>query len=112
MTKPATTITSREFDRATESAKRAAMRGPVFITEHEHPAHVLLSLDDYEQLTEGTPGFADPPRTADAPLSANGPSLFDLLCQKGGFDLTDEIANIDLEIPPRTEIPGEPMAFD
>ncbi|MBC5765470.1 type II toxin-antitoxin system Phd/YefM family antitoxin [Ramlibacter albus] len=43
-------ISSREFNQDTSSAKRAAAKGPVFITDRGRPAHVLLSIEDYEQL--------------------------------------------------------------
>ena len=47
----AKTITSREFNQDTAGAKRAAMEGPVFITDRGQPAHVLLSIDDYRRLS-------------------------------------------------------------
>lgn len=47
-----TTISSREFAHDTSGAKRAALSGPVFITEQGRPAHVLLSIEEYQ-------GFAD-----------------------------------------------------
>lgn len=28
------------------------MKGPVFITDRGHPAHVLLAIEDYEKLTK------------------------------------------------------------
>lgn len=46
----ATKMTSREFSQDTGRAKRAAERGPVFITDRGHPAHVLLTFDAYERL--------------------------------------------------------------
>ncbi len=45
-----TTLTSREFNQDTSRAKKAAARGPVFITDRGKPAHVLLSIDDYHRL--------------------------------------------------------------
>ena len=47
-----TTVTSREFNQDVSKIKRAAMNGPVFITDRGHPAHVLLSIEDYQKLTE------------------------------------------------------------
>lgn len=32
-------------------AKRAAMDGPVFITDRGEPAHVLLTIEEYRKLT-------------------------------------------------------------
>lgn len=48
-----TTISSREFDHDTSGAKRAALSGPVFITDRGRPAHVLLSIEDYHRLAGG-----------------------------------------------------------
>ena len=50
----AMTITSREFNQDTSRAKRAAERGPVFITDRGRPSHVLLTVHQYEKmLTKG-----------------------------------------------------------
>lgn len=46
----ATQISSREFNQDTSGAKKAAERGPVYITDRGRPAHVLLTFDAYEQL--------------------------------------------------------------
>lgn len=46
-----TTISSREFNQDTSGAKKAASKGPVFITDRGKPAHVLLSIEDYQKLT-------------------------------------------------------------
>ena len=46
-----TTLTSREFNQDTSRAKKAARRGPVFITDRGRPAHVLLTIEDYRRLT-------------------------------------------------------------
>jgi len=70
-----TTLSSREFNQDTGRAKKAAAQGPVFITDRGKPAHVLLSIGEYQRLA-GTrrkiadalamPGIADiefdPPR--------------------------------------------------
>ena len=45
-----TTLSSREFNQGTSEAKRATRHGPVFITDRGRPAHVLLSIDDYNRL--------------------------------------------------------------
>ena len=45
-----TTLSSREFNQDTGRAKRAARKGPVFITDRGQPAHVLLSIKDYQQI--------------------------------------------------------------
>jgi prevent-host-death family protein len=46
-----TTLTSREFNQDTSGAKKAARKGPVFITDRGRPAHVLLTIEDYQRLT-------------------------------------------------------------
>jgi prevent-host-death family protein len=73
-----TTLSSREFNQDTSRAKKAAAEGPVFITDRGKPAHVLLSIEEYQRLTGKRRNIAD--------LLAM-PSLTD----------------IELEIPPRTE---------
>lgn len=45
-----TTLSSREFNQDTSRAKKAAAKGPVFITDRGEPAHVLLSIDEYRAL--------------------------------------------------------------
>ena len=44
-----TTMTSREFNQDTGGAKKKARQGPVFITDRGKPAHVLLSIEEYEK---------------------------------------------------------------
>ena len=46
-----TTSSSREFNQDTSGAKKATRQGPVFITDRGKPAHVLLSIEDYQKLT-------------------------------------------------------------
>jgi len=45
------TISSREFNQDTSGAKKASRNGPVIITDRGRPAHVLLSIEDYEKLS-------------------------------------------------------------
>lgn len=47
-----TVMTSREFNQDTAKAKRAAAKGPVFITDRGRPSHVLLSKEEYDRLEE------------------------------------------------------------
>lgn len=54
-----TTFSSRQFNQDTNKARKAAMAGPVFITDHGHPAHVLLTYDEYKKLTSGRTKIAD-----------------------------------------------------
>jgi len=79
-----TTLSSREFNQDTGRAKKAAAQGPVFITDRGKPAHVLLSIKEYQRLA-GThrkiadalamPGIADvefdPPRVTIESRSAD-----------------------------------------
>jgi prevent-host-death family protein len=78
------TITSRQFNQDTSSAKKAARRGPVFITDRGRPAHVLMTIEDYHRLAGDTaslatalaqPGEADfefnPPRLGSIVKSAD-----------------------------------------
>jgi prevent-host-death family protein len=46
-----TTLSSREFNQDTGRAKKAAKRGPVFITDRGRPAHVLLTIEEYEKIS-------------------------------------------------------------
>jgi hypothetical protein len=48
-----TTMTSRESNQDTSRAKKAAARGPVFITDRGRPAHVLLNIEAYQRLAGG-----------------------------------------------------------
>lgn len=48
---PITTLSSRELNQDVSRAKKAATRGPVFITDRSKPAHVLLSIEEYQRLT-------------------------------------------------------------
>ncbi len=72
-----TTFSSREFNQAVTRAKKAARQGPVFITDRGRPAHVLLTIEEYQRITGGRttlvellamPGDADvefePPRVS------------------------------------------------
>jgi prevent-host-death family protein len=63
-----TTLSSRELNQDVTRAKKAAKNGPVFITDRGKPAHVLLSIEEYQRLTKqrrnianslAMPGIAD-----------------------------------------------------
>lgn len=47
-----TTVSSREFNQDVSKAKRATLNGPVFITDRGHPAHVLLTIEEYQKITD------------------------------------------------------------
>lgn len=54
-----TTLSSREFNQDSGRAKKAAQDGPVFITDRGRPAHVLLSIEEYQRLTRSHRRVAD-----------------------------------------------------
>ncbi|MDR5617866.1 MULTISPECIES: type II toxin-antitoxin system Phd/YefM family antitoxin [Arsenophonus] len=54
-----TTISSREFNQDVSKAKRAALSGPVFITDRGHTAHVLLSVEEYKKITDKKESIVD-----------------------------------------------------
>ena len=73
-----TTFSSREFNQDASRAKKAASTGPVFITDRGRPAHVLLTIEEYQRITgkqqsivdllampEGDYFEFDPPRIGD-----------------------------------------------
>ncbi|MBN9052576.1 MAG: type II toxin-antitoxin system Phd/YefM family antitoxin [Rhizobiales bacterium] len=75
-----TTLSSRELNHDVSSAKKAARKGPVIITDRGKPSHVLLTYDEFERLTGkhrslaaalAMPGLSDidfdPPRVEIAP---------------------------------------------
>jgi prevent-host-death family protein len=54
-----TKLSSREFNQDTGRAKRAAKKGPVFITDRGRPSHVLLTADEYDRITGSQKSIAD-----------------------------------------------------
>ncbi len=54
-----TTLSSREFNQDTARAKKAAEQGPVFITDRGRPAHVLLSIERYRELSGASASIVD-----------------------------------------------------
>ena len=74
-----TTLSSRQFNQDASKAKKAAMAGPVFITDRGRPAHVLLTFAEYKKITGAHTKIAD------------------LLAMPG-------IEDIELEIPPLRDI--------
>ncbi len=82
---PITTLTSREFNQDTSGAKKAASRGPVFITDRGHPAHVLLSIEEYRRLTGGEMSVAEALAQPDAPDFEFTPPRARRAVPRGGF---------------------------
>jgi prevent-host-death family protein len=54
-----TTLSSRELNQDVTRAKKAAKNGPVIITDRGKPAHVLLSIEEYQRLTGQRRNIAD-----------------------------------------------------
>jgi PHD/YefM family antitoxin component YafN of YafNO toxin-antitoxin module len=54
-----TTITSREFNLDVSKAKKATVGGPTFITNRGNPAHVLLTIEEYQQITDKRESIVD-----------------------------------------------------
>ena len=56
---PTTKLTSRQFNQDTGGAKKAAEKGPVYITDRGRPSHVLLTFADFQRLSASLPGIID-----------------------------------------------------
>lgn len=54
-----TKLSSREFNQDTSRAKRAAKKGPVFITDRGRPSHVLLTVEEYDRIAGEQKSVAD-----------------------------------------------------
>ena len=54
-----TTVTSKTFNQEVSKVKRAALDGPVFIKDRGRPAHVLLAIEDYLELTKTKENIID-----------------------------------------------------
>lgn len=80
-----TTLSSRQFNQDAGGAKKAAKKGPVFITDRGRPAHVLLTIEDYLKITGG------------------GASIIDMLAQPG-------VEAVDFD-PPRVDKPYRQADF-
>jgi hypothetical protein len=56
---PTTKLTSRQFNQDTGGAKKAAEKGPVYITDRGRPSHVLLTFTDFQRLSGSRPSIVD-----------------------------------------------------
>jgi hypothetical protein len=54
-----TKFSSREFNQDTSRAKRAAKKGPVFITDRGRWSHVLLTAEEYQRITGAQKSIVD-----------------------------------------------------
>ena len=50
-----TTVSAREFNQNASAALRLAAEEPVFITKRGTPTNVILSIEDYQRLTQPQP---------------------------------------------------------
>ena len=80
------TFTSRDFNRDPGSIKRAALSGPVFITDRNKPSLVVMAIKDYERL------------------AGRGTSLLDVL-------MPNDDQDFDFE-PPKARIVARPADLD
>ncbi len=82
------TFSSRDFTRDVSAAKRAAVDGPVFITERGHPAFALLKIEDYYRI-----------------MGKSAPTLLDVMDGIAGGD------QIEFN-PPRLNFQSQLTTFD
>lgn len=75
-----TTFSSREFNQDTGRAKKAAKNGPVYITDRGRPAHVLLTIEEYQQIT------------------GNSVSIIELLAMPGAEDIDFEPPRLSTDL--------------
>jgi len=85
---PVHTFSSRDFTRDVSAAKRAAVDGPVFITDRGRPAFALLKIDDYYRI-----------------VGHSEPTLLELMDGIEGGE------QIEFE-PPRLNFQSQPTTFD
>ena len=52
-------VSSRDFNQDVSQAKRAARLEPVFITDRGRPTHVLMSIENFKNLTGQTETMVD-----------------------------------------------------
>ena len=82
-----TTISSREFNHDAGAAKKATANGPVFITNRGKLAHVLLSIEEYQQLAGKQANIVDQLAMFDDPnTDFEPPSLGDDVYRPASLD--------------------------
>ncbi|MBB3646488.1 prevent-host-death family protein [Rhizobium sp. BK619] len=54
-----TTLSSRELNHDVSSAKKAAKKGPVIITDRGKPSHVLLTYEEFQRLSGSRQSLVD-----------------------------------------------------
>jgi len=94
---PITTLSSRELHQNAGKAKRAAKKGPVFITDRGRPSLVILTIEEYNQLRPRGPKKKAPKEK----------TIVELLAMPKGTPAFDA----DFEFP-RLEFRPRPVDFD
>jgi PHD/YefM family antitoxin component YafN of YafNO toxin-antitoxin module len=56
---PISTFTSREFNQDVTSAKKAALHSHVQITDRGKVSHILLSVEEYNKITQNQESIVD-----------------------------------------------------
>lgn len=69
------TMSAREFNQDVSAAKRAALLGPVVITDRGTPSHVLLSIQRYQELWGESADWARRLRMGDGETEFEPPRL-------------------------------------
>lgn len=82
-------MTSREFNQQLGKAQKAAQKEPVIITNRGEPAYVLMSYETFEKQHKPTRTIAEAFANYEVP----------------------EVADIELDIPPRTKLNRRPAEF-
>ena len=82
------TFSSRDFTRDVSAAKRAAVDGPVFITDRGRPAFALLKIEDYYRI-----------------VGQSEPTLLELMDGIAGGEQIEFT-------PPRLNFQSQPTTFD
>lgn len=80
-----TTLTSRAFNQDSSGAKRAAANGPVFITDRGRPAHVLMTIEEYQRLAGGQMSLAQA-LAQESEVEFEAPRLGDNMFRPAGLD--------------------------
>jgi len=89
-----TRVTSRDFNREPSRVKKAALQGPVVVTERGEPSMVVMSYAEYQRLT------------------GNGRTLYDLMASLPELPDTPEIEETFEEINRRRKDLFRPIDFD
>lgn len=70
-----TTLSSREFNQDVTSAKKAAEKGPVYITNRGRREHVLLDIKTYQALTQNKRNIIDSLNMPESNIDFNPPKI-------------------------------------